>query len=158
MTNIGKYKDPEKRKKYILDYQAQWRNTEEGKIYKREYAREYSRKIRKEVLAHYGNKCVCCGETELAFLTFDHINNDGSQHRSKIKGANIPQWLKRNNFPKDVQILCHNCNSGKEYLGVCPHKGIIKGVIRTNSKYEKQKGGENKGGVEPGVVESRVRR
>ena len=36
---------------------------------------------RQEVMAHYGNKCACCGETAQAFLTLDHTNGGGRQHR-----------------------------------------------------------------------------
>lgn len=81
--------------------------------------------LRKKVIAYYGNKCVCCGETEYTFLAIDHINGGGNEHRRKIKknGSNILKWLVTQNFPKEFQILCHNCNMSK-YLngGVCAHK------------------------------------
>ena len=35
----------------------------------------------RRVLDHYGRACSCCGETEPAFLTIDHVNNDGAEHR-----------------------------------------------------------------------------
>lgn len=34
-------------------------------------------KDRKKCFDQYGAICACCGETEILFLTFDHINNDG---------------------------------------------------------------------------------
>jgi hypothetical protein len=30
--------------------------------------------------------------------------------------------LVKNNFPNDFQTLCMNCNWGKRYYGICPHK------------------------------------
>ena len=88
---------------------------------------------RQRIIDHYGGKCVCCGESEPVFLSIDHINNDGADHRANItkkKGrgkqagsTTMYKWIERNNYPTDLQLLCHNCNMGK-YLngGVCPHK------------------------------------
>jgi len=85
--------------------------------------------LKREVYAHYGNgKCQCCGETEYTFLTMDHINNDGAQHRRELKyhsatGHGFYVWLRKNNFPEGFQVLCQNCNVGKwRNGGVCPHK------------------------------------
>ncbi len=95
----------------------------------KEYNRIRNRKIKLEVLTHYGGnppKCACCGEIIYEFLTIDHINNDGREHRKQIKmvgGTKFYRWLKRNNFPEGFQVLCFNCNCGKEInKGVCPHK------------------------------------
>jgi hypothetical protein len=74
------------------------------------------------VFEHYGLKCSCCGEDTYEFLTIDHINNDGKQHRREIQST-IYLWLIRNNFPKEFQTLCFNCNCGKSInKGVCPHR------------------------------------
>lgn len=76
---------------------------------------------KKQTFNHYGWKCICCGEIEVAFLTIDHINNDGAEHRRKV-GPHLYEWLVRNNFPESFQTLCRNCNWAKHTLGVCPHK------------------------------------
>jgi len=81
-------------------------------------------KLRQEVFDHYGKQCVCCGESEIKFLTIDHIGNDGSTHRKKEKvgsGGSFYAWLKRNNFPSGFQVLCWNCNAAKGLYGSCPH-------------------------------------
>ena len=69
----------------------------------------------------------CCGETGFEFLTVDHINNDGNEHRRQIKAAfGIYGWLEKNGFPKDgLQLLCWNCNMGKRANGgTCPHQAL----------------------------------
>jgi hypothetical protein len=73
------------------------------------------------VLAHYNNCCACCGEATKEFLTIDHINNDGADHRREV-GRKICAWLIRNNFPPGFQVLCANCNHAKAYYGQCPHR------------------------------------
>lgn len=79
-------------------------------------------KLKEEIFEHYGTECVCCGESMLPFLVIDHINNDGANHRKTLKGKNIYQWLKLNNFPDGFQTLCWNCNSAKGIYGLCPHQ------------------------------------
>lgn len=82
--------------------------------------------MRKKVFDHYGNRCICCGEIELVFLTIDHIHNDGAEHKRKIgksSGWSMYGWIVANNFPTFLQILCANCNTGKHRnKGICPHK------------------------------------
>jgi hypothetical protein len=80
------------------------------------------RERRLKVMEAYGQVCVCCGETELEFLTVDHINGGGTQHRKKVRGR-LYDWLIKNNYPKDeYQILCMNCNLAKGVFGKCPHQ------------------------------------
>ena len=83
-----------------------------------------ARPVRWTVLMHYGGipqKCSCCGESEVKFLTIDHVNNDGAKHRKEIVG-NLTQWLLKNGLPEGFQILCYNCNCAKGFFGTCPHK------------------------------------
>lgn len=82
------------------------------------------RKIR--VYNHYSNydiKCNCCGERRVDFLTVDHINNNGASHRKEL-GHHLVHWIIKNNFPKEFQILCSNCNTskGKNKEHICIHK------------------------------------
>lgn len=85
-------------------------------------------KLKYEVIGHYGGICVCCGESWLEFLTLDHTNNDGAKHRLKLKtweatGIGFYKWVKRNGFPNDLQVLCWQCNCGKNFNGgICPHR------------------------------------
>jgi len=100
------------------------------------YQKQWGYKQKEIVFDHYGNRCSCCGETEVFFLCIDHINNDGNTHRKLIRGratgTNMYRWIIRNNFPADLQTLCQNCNWGKyRNGGVCPHKSnSIKGILK----------------------------
>jgi len=85
------------------------------------------RKVRLKAIQAYGGACVCCGEREPKFLTFDHIHNDGAKHRREqaAGGSAIQYWLRANNYPKDVvQLLCFNCNCGRATTRSkrCPHE------------------------------------
>lgn len=82
----------------------------------------------------YGEKCSCCGETNPKFLTIDHVNNDGYKFRprnargnyasSEFSGHYYVRIIKEG-FPKNLQLLCWNCNCGKaRNKGICPHKDI----------------------------------
>ena len=79
-------------------------------------------RAREAVFEAYGNRCACCGETEKAFLTIDHMNNDGSAHRKAI-GKKICLWLRRKGFPAGFRLLCYNCNLGRDKCEgkICPH-------------------------------------
>ena len=67
--------------------------------------------------------CACCNEPHLRFLTVDHINGGGNKQRKTIGQGRLYQWLIKNNFPDGYQILCFNCNAGREYNGgICPHE------------------------------------
>lgn len=80
--------------------------------------------IRAELLNAYGNVCKCCGEAEEAFLTVDHVHNDGKEHRKALGGSGgaFYRWLRDRDYPQDgFQLLCWNCNHAKYSEGICPH-------------------------------------
>lgn len=90
--------------------------------------------LKAEAYAAYGGYvCVCCGETQPAFLSIDHVNNDGNTHRKKLgRGNLIYRWLKVNGYPKTFQVLCMNCNFGKRMNGgICPHVEAQYGITIT---------------------------
>ena len=108
-----------------LERQRKWLHNNRDKA--NQYHKTHREKVRREVLLHYGNKCVCCGESIFEFLTLDHINGHGNEHRKAItgyKGGRIWQWLKDNNYPEGFQVLCYNCNCAKGKSGICPHERI----------------------------------
>lgn len=78
-------------------------------------------------MKHYGKECICSGETIKEFLTIDHEEGNGNDHRKSLFGYNVGgvhmyRWLKKNSFPAGYRILCMNCNWGTRYNKVCPHK------------------------------------
>ncbi len=89
---------------------------------------KHRNRLKEAAFAAYGGyKCACCGETEKAFLTIDHMKNDGSSHRKSLgsktaAGVHTYRWLVRHNFPEGFQVLCMNCNWGKRMNGTCPHQ------------------------------------
>jgi len=99
-----------------------WRAAHRDRVNETRNAR-YQR-VRLNVLAAYGNKCACCGETEPKFLSIDHINGGGKEDREKYShgpGVNWYNYLLREH-PDHVQILCYNCNMAKGHYGACPHR------------------------------------
>jgi hypothetical protein len=96
----------------------------------RDYVTAKNRRRRIEVLMHYSQGrmcCDCCGETIEAFLTLDHVNQDGAAHRraiggTKAAGSKTYHWLIKSGFPAGYRVLCFNCNCGRHKTGgICPH-------------------------------------
>jgi hypothetical protein len=119
----------EKDKLYYRDNSSNIRNSRNIYYQKNresilEKKREEGRKRKQIVIDAYGGKCECCGETTFEFLTIDHINNDGAEHRRRIggKGTKIYKYLIEHDFPKDgYRLLCFNCNISRGFYGYCPH-------------------------------------
>lgn len=83
--------------------------------------------LKKLVLNIYGQECICCKENTIRFLSVDHINSDGHKEKSKdgtrIRGEALYRKLLRDGKRNDIQILCFNCNIGRQNNGgICPHK------------------------------------
>lgn len=90
----------------------------------KENHKRWREKIRHQVIEHYSNGkmvCACCGENQYEFLTIDHLDGNGRQHRNKIHYP-LYHWLVKNNFPSGFQVLCYNCNCAKGKYGICPHE------------------------------------
>lgn len=88
-------------------------------------SKKYWKKCKDAAYQAYGGYiCSCCGETDSRFLTIDHIDGGGTQHRKQIgRGGHIFAWLKKNGYPEGFQVLCFNCNCGRRINGgICPHK------------------------------------
>lgn len=89
---------------------------------KSEHTKDGYRRLKREVFDALGNKCVVCGEHRIEFLTLDHVNNDGNEHRRSLTGnsraGNSPMVyrdVRKQGYPKDkFQLLCYNCNNVKQ--------------------------------------------
>lgn len=113
--------------RFTADQATKYRkeHPEEYREKSRDWARQHRAKIRKAILAAYGGRCTCCGESEEKFLALDHINNDGSSHRAALgKFQKVYDWAVKNDFPDNLQLLCHNCNLSKSFYGCCPHNEV----------------------------------
>jgi hypothetical protein len=86
-------------------------------------SRAANRKAKTDAFDHYGRTCVCCGRAfEDVFLTLNHVNNDGAEHRRKV-GRNMHYWARRNGYPAILETNCWNCNGAKLVNGgACPCK------------------------------------
>jgi hypothetical protein len=87
--------------------------------------------LKLDALAAYGSKCACtlCPDRGLhhhLFLTIDHIDGGGAEHRRKLPGSSgIYRWLKKKHYPEGFRILCWNCNAARHLNGgICPHEII----------------------------------
>lgn len=84
----------------------------------------YRDKLKREAIEIYSNgrnECAICGENDIDVLCLDHINDDGAEHRRKIKisgrstsGTSTHAALKREGWPGGIQVLCANCNLKKQ--------------------------------------------
>jgi hypothetical protein len=79
-------------------------------------------KAKEEGIKEYGSKCTCCNETQIEFLTIDHIYGIKKENDKK-RAKKLWIKLKKLGWPKDkYQLLCWNCNCAKGIWGICPHK------------------------------------
>ena len=133
MTDYSRMSEEQKERAREYARRYYWKHREERLAYMRERdnahyqkANRKSRaKLKAEVYSHYGDKCGCCGEANLAFLTIEHLNGGGRAHRRVIGGSatSLLYDIKKRDFPPEFEILCFNCNCGKARNGgVCPHK------------------------------------
>jgi len=88
--------------------------------------REYKKKVKFEVLSHYSTgvpKCSCCGYYEnILGLSIDHIKPIRKTKESgRLTSFRMYQSLKRDRYPKGLQVLCISCNSAKSVYDSCPH-------------------------------------
>lgn len=105
------------------------REREQSRVYDlahRDVRRQRERQLRFAAVVAYGGSpptCACCGETELAFLSLDHIDGGGRQQRRQLGGGGFYTWLRRMGYPPGLRVLCHNCNQGRRVTGgTCPHE------------------------------------
>lgn len=108
----------------ILKTSKAWKTANAAKYrsQQRAYRNQQREEIAQQVFSHYG-PCSCCGEAEIKFLTVEHMNGNGAQHRRMIGKTDMWLWLYHNGFPKGYTLLCFNCNAGAfRNGGICPHK------------------------------------
>lgn len=116
-------------------YFREWRQKKQAEGYFRTphakaRARNWRLESKLKVFAAYGGaRCACCQDETMEFLTLDHMDGNGGDHRKSFRGdhssgTQIIRQLIAENFPPGYQILCFSCNVGKHRSGVnrCPHQ------------------------------------
>lgn len=94
----------------------------------REYYRLATIKRKQDIVNMYGGKCECCGDTNIEFLTIDHIHSNGYIERKRIYGREFyKELLSLGSKREDLRLLCMNCNFSIAKYGYCPH--IKKGIV-----------------------------
>lgn len=126
LTEEQKEKVRERSRRYY------WEHREERVAYQRaldpaaknQRSKDWRVKLKAEVYSHYGDRCACCGEANPMFLTLDHVNGGGYQHRKTVGGGlGMLLDIRKRGFPPEFQVLCFNCNQGRQLNGgICPHK------------------------------------
>jgi len=103
------------------------------------------RKDRLDALDAYSEgdpHCLHCGETQIEFLTLDHISGrDSMGHEKHVKGKALYSRLRREKYPPGMQILCWNWNEIKGKADQwrktsTTKKGMKEKIRQTNLKKE----------------------
>lgn len=99
-----------------------------------------NRRIKIETFNAYGGcLCSCCGENNLAFLTLDHVDNNGADHRrelfgkTNVGGSPFYRKLRKQGYPSGFRVLCFNCNVARGFFGECPHVTQMKALLLPTS-------------------------
>lgn len=99
--------------------QRLWR--EHNPDMKRAQARRAYRRLRLDVLRHYGGsppRCACCGYGRVRSLVLDHINGGGNEDRrqrtgdSDGRGERFLRALRAAGWPSGIRVLCRDCDQG----------------------------------------------
>lgn len=115
----------------IKKYKERWvkKNPDKWKLLMKKERKSHKESVKSKfwsVLSKGRMECICCKEKERLFLTLDHKKNNGGEERKKYKYNQTDMFrniLRDKNF-EDYQILCFNCNLGRNRAKdkTCPHK------------------------------------
>lgn len=97
--------------------------------YHQEYSKGRRDRVFEKAVARYGGKCACpgCDVTEVTFLQFDHIHNDGAkERRTGNRTTRFYTEMAEGPMRDDIQLLCANCNGSKHRNGgvACAHHSM----------------------------------
>lgn len=108
------------------------------------WSARHSAEVRRKVFSFYSNgtfACACCGESEIDFLTIDHVNNDGARQKRELfegrdfGGIKFYKWLVKNGYPPGYAVLCMNCNLSKGKHGACMHQTLQFSAVRDSCRH-----------------------
>lgn len=92
-----------------------------------DYWRRKHQALKLGMIAAYGGRCECCGESEPTFLSLDHVNGGGGKHRMSTGNARVIRNLRDAGWPRvtedgEFRLLCMNCQFGYMHGRTCPHQ------------------------------------
>lgn len=110
-----------KRKSDTRKYLSKNKHNDGFKARKKTAIRKHKDKTKARLLDLYGNSCECCGCSIIEFLTLEHRNKNGSNHRKDL-GGSLQTWKEAIEVVnKDkYTILCMNCNWFQRFGKQCP--------------------------------------
>ena len=79
-----------------------------------------------------GKSCMTCYETELEFLTVDHVDNDRKQERDYMSHVWKRDLIAGKVDASKYQVLCRNCNEAKQRLNPVTllKERILTGILK----------------------------
>jgi len=134
-TQCGKEKPESRVDPYCAECRRarniKWRteNPEKHLEMSRRHKRDAQTRAKLEFVQAYGGKCTCCGESEIHFLTIEHLTPEGLALHKWPNGKRMDtlttiRRLKKAGWPDYVTVLCMNCNYAKGMFGFCPHDDL----------------------------------
>ncbi len=125
----GRHDGPRCRSCWLKFYYANKtkRTKEEKALYRKKYYELHKQKLdaycnaynankRLDFIKLAGGKCVQCGEDDPIVLDFDHVHDNGAEHRRATNRKNVVHILSKTLFEQgEFQLLCKNCNWRKEH-------------------------------------------
>jgi phage gpG-like protein len=106
---------------------------QKNKIRMRDNWLRYKDKLRNQFFERYGRSCACCGEDNPMFLSIEHLNGNGAEHRRQLNRESpdsIMADIRKNGWPDGYATLCMNCNFAKwRNGGMCPHEQEVKKIM-----------------------------
>lgn len=92
---------------------------------KNEQQKAWALAARRGMIAVYGGRCACCGESNEAFLTIHHMNGNGKEHRLHGK---LRMWreIAQDSDHSKYMLLCFNCHAAGHTQEGCPHGSGLK--------------------------------
>ena len=93
-----------------------------ARIVNNAYTKKRDAEYKRIAIEHYGGHCECCNESQIEFLTFDHVDGSGRHIRAtESLGRKTAQWAIKHKFPSILRILCWNCHMAQNGNRPCPH-------------------------------------
>lgn len=115
------------RERYDEGLANYWKKTKKASNAK---SKERLKENKRGCIKLLGGRCNHCDETEIEFLTLDHINNDGAKERKNMHHKTLYRLINTGVIsPDNYQVLCYNCNCKKQILYMHNKKPESKYVV-----------------------------